>query len=562
MPFTHEVAGVSGGFLFTGSDAISPDLMQAFLNNIKVLYGYGLGGDASSSSPLNWSNAELAQFQSSLNTLIAMGKSGYPILNDAIPPAVIGTAYMPVGMVEAVNKLLKTLSAAGASDLSALSRQDLQNWVDLNVQNGSLQDAFANIARLYVRLPSSSGTTYSTDPSVLKTQLNSVLRVSSVTLANEALARGVQAFTELEYIGAANEVITETLKGLRDNLSTTKNVLDSLTALQNLHNAITVSNRSNPFNYTFFNGAYQTSDAEYQRNYESYSNAWLKEPIVPQLSQEINPWTLLQTGQAMAYRQYNFGAGGAVASVTYRMRIEQNPPQYAWYNPDNNLVGANTDYEFVITLPPSDDLFAGLPPNTWASPSLIDPTKLQKLVEYTNGAVHSPNDPPGNARGYLMPVSALESLKMQMIGLRSTLATQIAFLSRPSVTPLSTQNDPTKRSLSLLGQLSTVYTDLVTNLTVNGVPVTSGTSLNQAATGIRNWIMDNYQSFTTAGGTNAGKIQQNLTTAITSAESTNDVQKERVRNYLFVFEEYYKSASSILTSLNQMISKMAQNINR
>lgn len=570
MPFTQEVAGISGGFQFTGSDAISPDLLQAFLNNMKVLYGYSLGGDASSTSPINWSASELALFQSSINTLISMGKNGYPILSTGNPPAVIGTAYMPIGMVDALNQLFKSLKAAGAADLSNLSRDDIQNWVNLNVQNNSVLSIFGNIARLYVKLPS-SGTvstippTYSTDPAILKAQLNSVLRLNSVTLANEALAKGVQAFTEVEYIGAANEVITQTLSSLRDNLSSTKTIVDSLTALQNVHNNITVASRRNPFAYTFYNNVFNISISTYQQQYQKYASTWLQAPIVPQLTAEVNPWTLLQTGQAEIAKSYHYtGNPAGIDYVTYSVRINQSPPNYYWFNPDTNTVTANSTYTFSIILPPDKDYLAGIPADTFVNAAqymgALNPTYLQELIDTTNGATTNPFIP--TPRGYLAPISTMESLKNQLIGLRNTLAQQLAFLSQSTVTPLSTQNDPTKRALSLLGQLSTVYTDLVNNLKVNGTPIDSTTNTVAAATGIRNWIMDNYQSFATAGATNSGKIQQNLTTAITSAQSTNDVQKENVRNYLTVFEEYYKSASSVLTALNQMISKMAQNINR
>ncbi|MCB1112151.1 MAG: hypothetical protein KDK72_05785, partial [Chlamydiia bacterium] len=49
----------------------------------------------------------------------------------------------------------------------------------------------------------------------------------------------------------------------------------------------------------------------------------------------------------------------------------------------------------------------------------------------------------------------------------------------------------------------------------------------------------------------AGSYQQNITFAITAAQSLNDTQKEKVRRYMFVFEEYYKSASAILSKLTQ-----------
>jgi hypothetical protein len=59
-----------------------------------------------------------------------------------------------------------------------------------------------------------------------------------------------------------------------------------------------------------------------------------------------------------------------------------------------------------------------------------------------------------------------------------------------------------------------------------------------------------------------GQMQQAITNAITAAESLNDSQKEEVRRFLFVFEEYYKSASAILTKISQFIEKMAQGIAR
>lgn len=59
-----------------------------------------------------------------------------------------------------------------------------------------------------------------------------------------------------------------------------------------------------------------------------------------------------------------------------------------------------------------------------------------------------------------------------------------------------------------------------------------------------------------------GQIQKEITEAITSAESLNDRQKEDVRRFLFVFEEYYKSAAAVLTKVTDLITKMAQGIAR
>lgn len=66
----------------------------------------------------------------------------------------------------------------------------------------------------------------------------------------------------------------------------------------------------------------------------------------------------------------------------------------------------------------------------------------------------------------------------------------------------------------------------------------------------------------TLEGLEPGDIQRTITTAITAAQSLNDSQKEEVRRYLFVFEEYYKSAAAVLSKITQLIERMAQGIAR
>lgn len=80
------------------------------------------------------------------------------------------------------------------------------------------------------------------------------------------------------------------------------------------------------------------------------------------------------------------------------------------------------------------------------------------------------------------------------------------------------------------------------------------------------WLTDNnsinYDVKLSSNPLNTGDIQTNLSSSITSAEGLNDTQKEAVRNFMFVFEEFYKSASAALQRISQMIEKMAGNISR
>jgi hypothetical protein len=63
-------------------------------------------------------------------------------------------------------------------------------------------------------------------------------------------------------------------------------------------------------------------------------------------------------------------------------------------------------------------------------------------------------------------------------------------------------------------------------------------------------------------GLGAGQIQRDLAGAITAGQSLNATQQQTVQQYMFVFEEYYKSAASILNSITQIIQTMAQNMAR
>lgn len=104
---------------------------------------------------------------------------------------------------------------------------------------------------------------------------------------------------------------------------------------------------------------------------------------------------------------------------------------------------------------------------------------------------------------------------------------------------------------SLYAKAKTVYDNMPGT---TGVPATF--------TAARAWARDKYnvsESNLSATG-KAGVLQQQITFAITAGQSLNDSLKEKVRRYMFVFEEYYKSASAMLTKISELISKFAQGI--
>jgi len=70
------------------------------------------------------------------------------------------------------------------------------------------------------------------------------------------------------------------------------------------------------------------------------------------------------------------------------------------------------------------------------------------------------------------------------------------------------------------------------------------------------WVQD------IQGKGETGDYQRNLNDAITSSQSFNDTQREELRRVMFVFEEFYKSATAILSRLTQLLEKMAVAISR
>jgi hypothetical protein len=91
----------------------------------------------------------------------------------------------------------------------------------------------------------------------------------------------------------------------------------------------------------------------------------------------------------------------------------------------------------------------------------------------------------------------------------------------------------------------------------------TGTGTMAQGQALAQLLLDNQNTrYSDVAGRTPGDSQQNLTFAMTSAQGLNDRQKEEVRRFLFVFEEFYKSAAAMLQRITQILEKMAQNISR
>ncbi len=83
----------------------------------------------------------------------------------------------------------------------------------------------------------------------------------------------------------------------------------------------------------------------------------------------------------------------------------------------------------------------------------------------------------------------------------------------------------------------------------------TGLATTNSATAIQQWIQDTQTS-------DPGSFQRDLSNAIVSSQSFNDTERENLREVMFVYEEFYKSATGLLSRLTQLIEKMADGIAR
>jgi hypothetical protein len=133
--------------------------------------------------------------------------------------------------------------------------------------------------------------------------------------------------------------------------------------------------------------------------------------------------------------------------------------------------------------------------------------------------------------------------KTQMQSITTQLSKEITNLSATTPKLSTGSTDPN----SLLAKLKIVLANI------------NSTHAASTSAGAAAWVTDNYNATASLGVASAGLIQQNITNAITAGQSLNTTQTESVRNFLYIYEEYYKSASAVLQAITQVIQKMADN---
>lgn len=409
--------------------------------------------------------------------------------------------------------------------------------------------------------------------------------VFTAALTAEGSNSSLQSMVELQYVKNANDLLGEKMGDLQSALQLTSDSLGLLTNLQNLHNLIQVSNRP-PFS-TFLN-IYNSNTTLTQ--YTTAASAYFAMPLVPTLTNDN--W---QIPSYLGFLNYITNIAGAAAgnsinsstntlvlnAATNALMPQAFINQYGLVpegtNPSGNPPVFTYAYDESLDL--DNAALNGFNAGSVDSLGLDGGILAFFNIKYTSaigtGATFTgtttqppfrfnPNIEPGVDVNFVMSASNYLGLKrtsgalgiygeiQNLVTYRNALSAQIATLHTLNPQGSTDSNSLETRLRTVLTEISAVFK------TSDGQRVTKDTTLASAYAGFKLWMLDQYGS----GSNTAGQIQQDLTNAVSAGQSLNSTQQENVRNFLFIFEEFYKSASAILQTLTQIIERMAQGLAR
>lgn len=336
---------------------------------------------------------------------------------------------------------------------------------------------------------------------------SAIQEAMTVAMRSTSTNRSIQAMIEMEYVAAGNDLVENKLTELETALSTTKDLLDLLADIQNArNNVITVQRSQSPLPFIVDNtGSGDTSEEQnqdYADDFQRLNSAFFTAPQFPV--------------------------------------------------PNSTLMGYSARYIYSVAVPKLSTLITGL------TVPAFPPALSYKLFSAALTIKYEK---------FLVPnsiTSAGEALFAKLLSYKARLSALLPQISAVLGSAAAQENSLYNRSLEVLNNLKTLFVGGTSGTPIQAEDLTGPSQDVERAKALFRWLTDSNSIADSlkVGSLQPGDAQTALSAAITSGEGLNDTQKEAVRNFLFVFEEFYKSASAALQRISQMIEKMAGNISR
>lgn len=194
--------------------------------------------------------------------------------------------------------------------------------------------------------------------------------------------------------------------------------------------------------------------------------------------------------------------------------------------------------------------FNNLASYTAAYKALTSPLFSSPIMPVVNT---TPNTP-GTVTAFTPSDPSSQTIMNQFTTLKQQLSNEIAQLSalNPPSTPTGTSTGVTPSTTAastLVTSLQTVLQDM-SPVGANGQQIPDSNVFQQAMT----WLLDGQGN---PKSTITGQYQQDIVNASNTASSFNSTQQQNLNAQLFLMQEFYQSASALLSTLNTEIIKIA-----
>lgn len=464
---TMVITGI-GVIQYNPAEYVDQPVVESFnsyINTIKSIFDQRDSNPAYNGTAPPLTSTDYQQLISAVNGLTDLAKNGLSITTS--PPPLTYTGFISQNMASSLDLIVRSLQAAGInpSSTAVLSSDEqvllLQNWQSL------------------------AG--YGVEQ-ILESALNPSFSVY--------YTRTLQSMVELEYVKEGNDLIYSNLSFLEDALSTSDDILKTMTVVQNISNEISVAS---PRAFAF----------------PPSSNGQ-----IPITAQTLIFNSADDTGEDDIVTAYI-----ADHNLAHANALARNPQ-------DQAELDQFTQEEFDKL----SDFAQAIKDAVKGSNTLFE--RYYKMAASTQFTQVSPTPNPTS--------TAADELLTAKNSLMSELAS------------LEAQNPEATRSVvnSLAYFVYRVALDI--SAAFVGVNVSNVSAMTKAVTTWIMDNQD--KALASPQAQDTGAIQQNITQAIQAAESLNDTQKQEVNRYMFLFQQFYTSSSAILQKVTQIIERMAQKI--
>lgn len=361
---------------------------------------------------------------------------------------------------------------------------------------------------------------------------------SIVTSPN--VAQSLQSMIELDYVKQGNDLLFNNLQSMQTALSALNSILQDLTSIQQISNLVQVVPSGNFAFPPATIGDMSTASINALLTYANQGS------IIAPWNTTPDQWYMASTIPEGDRSQYGTGVNYNDAKVilAYMKDWYAGGGGFIFTPPQNGSIGQINFPSLDLSHPPTNQtVFATQTRFAQVINQAINgnPTTFEQYYRVAASAHFTQVFP------QVTPGTDLNQTSIDLQQAKTYLQNDINRLG--VINP--------QQSASIVNSLAYLCQQVVNGITkayTNGVSVGSG---------LTNWILDNYNQRTGSAASNtAGQNQGTIRLAVQSAQSLNSTQQQKVQDYMFLFQQFYQSASTVLQKVSQMIESQAQNISR